>query len=268
VVTPISATLEAPAEVILGANLLVSWTGPNNAGDYITIVPRETPDSQYGNYTVTKEGSPLTIKTPPEAGDAELRYMTGQGGKVIGRRPIKIIAPTVSLLAPTSAVAGSTIAVTWTGPNNSGDYITLVARDIPDGQYGNYTTTADGSPLSLLMPIMTGEAELRYMTGQGGKVLGRRPITLLPIAASLSAAAEARVGAAITITWTGPNYPGDYITVVPSGTPDGEYRAYSNASAGSPLDVKAPAAAGDCEIRYMAGQGGKVIARRPIRITP
>jgi Ca-activated chloride channel family protein len=84
----------------------------------------------------------------------------------------------------------------------------------------------------------------------------------------LSAPAEAKVGAPISVTWTGPNYAGDYVTVVPIGTPDGQYRNYTYTKTGAPLNVKAPEAAGDCEIRYMTGQGDKVIARRPIRIAP
>jgi Ca-activated chloride channel family protein len=130
--------------------------------------------------------------------------------------------------------------VAWKGPNNSGDYITIVPKEMPDGQYANYTVTSNGSPLKLLTPIMEGSAELRYMTGQGGKVLARRPITIVTAKVSLSAPAECAAGSDVSITWTGPNNPGDYITVVAKGTPDGQYGAYTVTSEGSPLKVKAP----------------------------
>jgi len=50
-----------------------------------------TADGQYGNYTGTTEGSPLSVKAPQDAGDAEVRYMTGQGNRVLARRPIRIV---------------------------------------------------------------------------------------------------------------------------------------------------------------------------------
>jgi hypothetical protein len=267
-VLPIAAALEAPDEIILGATFSVSWTGPNNTGDYITVVPKGAPDDRYENYVDTAKGSPLTLTAPPEAGDAELRYVSGQGRKVLARRPIKVVMPEITLSAPADAIAGTMIEVAWMGPDNAGDYITIVAADIPDGPYGNYTNTSTGSPLKLLMPIMSGPAEIRYMTGQGRQVLARRTITIVAAAVSLSAAPEAAPGADVAITWTGPNNPSDYITIVPRELPDGQYRDYATTSNGSPLTVKAPKDPGDAEVRYMSGQGGKVLARIPIRIVP
>ena len=265
VVTPTAPTLTAPAEIILGAPLSVKWTGPNNRGDYITLVPIATPDGQYGNFAYTTKGSPLDVTAPVTIGNAELRYMSGQGDKVLARRAITIITPEVKLSGPTECIAGTTITVPWTGPNNSGDYITLVPKETKDGQYGNYTNTSAGPSLKILAPIMEGEAELRYMTGQGAKVLARSSVKIVAAKITLSADAEAKSGAPITITWTGPNNPGDYITVVPKTAKDGFYGQYANTTK-SPLIVGAPKEPGDAEIRYMSGQGAKVLARRPIKI--
>jgi len=268
VVAPAGATLNAPLEVGLGVSLSVEWTGPNNPGDFITLVPRETPDGQFGNYTATSDGSPLTVLVPAQPGEAELRYMTSQGYKVLGRRAIRITLPELSLSAAAEAIAGASLSVTWTGPNNSGDYITVVPHSTPDGQYGNYTYTSAGSPLAVLLPIHVGECELRYMAGQGAKVLARRPLTLVAPEVSLSAPAEAAAGSAVSVTWTGPNYPGDYISVVAREKPDNEYGDYAHTSEGSPLTVVAPKESGEAEVRYVAGQGYRVLARRAIKITP
>lgn len=267
-IVPAGATLDAAVEVVLGAKISVTWTGPDNKSDYVTLVLKETPDGQYGNYTYTRDGSPLTVTAPPVTGDAELRYMTGQGNKVIGRRAIRIIMADVSLSAPAEVAAGSTVNVTWTGPNNPSDFVTLVAKGTPDGEYGNYGYTRDGSPVPLIMPFLVGDAELRYMNGQGYKVLGRRPIRLVAVEVSISASVTAAAGSPVSIIWTGPAYSGDYLTIVPKGKADGEYEKYTNASEGSPLTVNAPKTTGEHEIRYMTGQGGKVLARRPILITP
>ena len=267
-VTPTSATLEAPDEVVLGSKFTASWTGPDNQNDYITIVPAGAPDDKYGDYVNTSAGPSVALTAPIDTGDAELRYVTGKGHKVLARRPIRVVAAEVSLSAPGEAIAGTTIEVTWTGPDNQGDYITVVPVETADGQYGNYTNASAGSPLKLLTPIIAGDAELRYMTGQGGKVLARRAIKIVAAEVTLTAAEQCVAGGDVAVTWTGPNNPGDYITLVPKGTADGQYAGYQNTTAGSPLSVKAPKEAGEAELRYMTGQGGKVLARRPITVVP
>lgn len=265
-VTPAGATLDGPAEVTIGAAFTAAWTGPNNTGDYISIAPAGAPDAEYTSYADTSKGSPASLAAPVKAGDAELRYITGQGKKVLARRAIKVIEASVSITAPAQATAGTTIDVAWTGPNNKGDYITIVAAGTPDGQYANYTDTSKGPPLKILVPIMTGTAELRYMTGQGRRVLARRAIEVVAAEVTLSAPPQAKAGSDVSITWTGPNNSGDYITIVTKGTPDGQYAAYTNTTKGSPLTVKAPAKTGEAEVRYMTGQGNKVLARVPVVI--
>jgi Ca-activated chloride channel family protein len=173
-------TLQAPAEVIAGMVVPVTWTGPNNAGDYLTIVPKGLPDGQYGNYTDTSKGSPMTVTAPITPGEAEVRYMTGQGAKVLKRFPLRVVAAEISLSAPAAAAAGSKVTVTWTGPNNAGDYITLVPQSLPDGQYASYANTNAGSNVSVVALKSAGPAEIRYMSGQGAKVLKRIPIVITP----------------------------------------------------------------------------------------
>ena len=266
-VLPVGATLAAPADVGIGAPFSVTWTGPNNTGDFITIVPSGASDAEYASYADTSKGSPAALTAPVTAGSFEVRYVSGQGKKVLARRALKVVETAVSITAPGQAIAGAVIDVAWTGPNNKGDYITLVAAGTPDGQYANYTETSKGSPLKLLMPILNGPAELRYMTGQGRRVLARRGIQVVAAEVTLSAPATAKAGSDVSITWTGPNNTGDYITIVVKGTPDGQYAAYAETRKGSPLTVKAPAQAGTVEVRYMAGQGNKVLARADMTIS-
>ncbi|MEO5957745.1 MAG: hypothetical protein ABIZ49_12360, partial [Opitutaceae bacterium] len=262
------ATLDAAASITLDTPFSVTWTGPNNVGDFITVVAQSAPDSQNGNYALTNKGSPLTLVAPTSAGDAELRYVTGQDHKVLARRQVRVVTPEVNLSAPTEGIAGAAIAVTWTGPANDGDYITAVARATPDGQYGNYTLVNLGSPLKVILPINPGDAELRYMTGRGAKVLARRAIRIVAAEVSLSAPATVAAGTSIAVVWMGPNNVNDYITIVAKGTPDAEYGSYATTTKGSPLTLTAPKTAGEAELRYVSGQGRKVLARRSIAIAP
>jgi Ca-activated chloride channel family protein len=260
-------TVSAPAEVIAGSAITVTWTGPNNAGDYITIVAKAARDGEHGNSTYTTKGSPLTVPALIESGDAELRYMTVQSTRVLARRPIKITAADVTLSAPGEAVAGTAVTVRWTGPNNPGDYITLVTAASRDGEHGNNNYTTKGSPVTVTAPIDAGDVEVRYMSGQGAKVLARRPIKIAAAIVTLTAPDQIAAGSPATITWTGPNNPGDYLTIVAKSARDGEHGASTYATTGSPLTVLAPKIAGDAEVRYMSGQGARVLMRRPITIT-
>lgn len=267
-IDPIAASVEAPPEVILGSTFTVTWVGPNNKDDYVTIVPKDAPDDRYLSYVETAKGSSLTLTAPTDTGDHEVRYINGDGKKVLARRAIKVIPAQVSLDAPDEAIAGARIDVAWVGPNNQGDYITIVKKETPDGRYDKYTNTSSGSPLKLLTPIMIGDAEIRYMTGQGNRVLARRPIKVVAAAITMSAPQECMPEADVSITWTGPNHPGDYITIVKKSTPDGQYGKYANTTSGSPLKVRAPKDLGDAEIRYCSGQGNAVLARIAIKVVP
>lgn len=267
-VNPVTSSVQGPAEVTIGTPFTVRWIGPDNKGDYVTIVAKGAPDNQYGSYQETSKGATLTLTAPTQEGDAELRYVAGQGRTVLARAALKVVAAAVKVTAPEQAIAGSRFEISWTGPNNAGDYLTVVPVATPDGQYANYIDVSKKSPAELLAPIEPGKAEVRYVTGQGRRVLARAPITIVAATVTLTAPEQAQVGKPVAIEWTGPNNPGDYITVVPKATADGRFAAYTITTAGSPLSVKCPAEAGEAEIRYMTGQGGKVLARRAIKIFP
>jgi len=262
------ATLTAPEFAVMGKEFAVSWTGPANQGDYVTIVPKDAADDVYTSYVETSRGSQVFLTAPIQPGDHEIRYVTGDGRKVLARLAIKIIAAEVRLDAIPEIVAGSTIDITWTGPDNKGDYITIVKKDTPDGRYDKYANTSTGTPLKILTPIMVGDAEIRYMSGQGHHVLGRRDLKIIAANITLEAPATCKPEAPVTITWAGPNHNGDYITIVKKGTPDGQYGKYANTTKGSPLTVIAPKDLGDAEIRYCSGQGNVVLARIGIKIAP
>lgn len=259
-------TLESPAEAVIGSKVEVTWTGPDNERDFITIVPKDTPDGKYAQYAYTKLGSPMKIKAPIEVGEAEIRYMSGNGSKVLARVPLTVIEAKFSLESVPQAVAGSEVSVEWIGPDNESDFITIVPKDTPDGKYAHYSYTKVGSPMMIAAPYDVGEAEIRYMSGQGSKVMARAPLTVVGAEITLKAAAQAIAGEKISVEWTGPNNKSDFITIVPKSTPDGKYESHAYTKAGSPVEIAAPKAAGEAEIRYMGGRGSPVLARIPVLI--
>jgi Ca-activated chloride channel family protein len=265
-ITPAEVTLEAAADAPAGGRVSVVWTGPNNNGDFITVVPAGTPDGDYAGYADTTKGSPVAVTVPIQPGECEIRYVSGQGRKSLAKRPLKVVPVEVTLAAADEAGVGATVEVTWTGPANDGDYITIVPKALPDDRYAEYADASRGSPVGIRAPIEPGDCEIRYVSGQGRKVLARRPLKVAAFEVTLTAADQVEAGVAVSITWTGPNYRGDYITIVPKSFPDGRYAQYADTSRGSPVEVNAPIDTGDCEIRYVAGQGARVLARRPVRV--
>ncbi|WP_175414842.1 hypothetical protein [Nibricoccus aquaticus] len=267
-VSPIAATLNAPASAHLNTPITVTWTGPNNENDFLTIVPPDAANDAYDKYTLTAKGSPATLVTPSKTGRAEIRYVTGQGRKILYRRAIDITAPQTTLDAPAEVIAGTPVSIAWTGLASQGDYVTIVPPDAKPGVYQNYSDASKGATLTVTAPIEPGTYEIRYAAGQGKTILARRPINVVAALIELDAPATAKAGEPVSIRWAGPNNQGDYLTIVVKGTRDGEYAHYSDTHRGTPATIKAPAKPGPAEIRYMSNQGAKVLARRPIEITP
>ncbi len=261
-----TASLEAPAEVATGAQFNVSWAGPNNQSDFVTIVPLGADEGNYGNYFYTSRGNPGEMTAPIEAGDYELRYLTGQGYKTLANIPITVTEVSASLEAAAEVAAGSSFMVSWTGPDNQSDFVTIVPLGADEGNYGNYFYTSRGNPGEMTAPIETGNYEIRYLTGQGYKTLANIPITVTEVSASLEAAAEVAAGADFMVSWTGPDNRGDIITIVPLGASEGSYKGYFYTSRGNPGELTAPIETGNYEIRYLTGQGYKTLVSIPITV--
>ena len=137
-----------------------------------------------------------------------------------------------------------------------------------DGQYDNYTYTRDGTPLQLVMPSDPGEYEIRYPLRQDAEVIARKPITVGAVQASLSAPDAAPAGSLIPVSWTGPGYSRDFVSIARPGDRDGERIAQTNTDDGADLMVEAPMQPGTYELRYVLRQDSTVLVRRPIEITP
>ena len=264
-VEPVSTTLDAPASAPAGGDVAVTWRGPDNPSDYLTVVATGTPDGQHGNYAYTRAGSPLDLRMPDAGGEFEIRYVSNQSRRVLARRTIRLELIEATLDAPSSAVAGNDISVSWSGPDNPGDYLTVVAVGTPDGQHGNYAYTRAGSPLELRTPDTGGAFEIRYVSGQSRAVLDRRRIDLSAAEVSVEVLESFLPGEELPVFWRGPNNPGDYLTVVPADSEPRASGTYAYTRVGTPLVLTGPETSGEFEVRYVSGQSRRVLASAKIR---
>ncbi|HKS55021.1 MAG TPA: vWA domain-containing protein [Steroidobacteraceae bacterium] len=261
----VEATLDAPAQVAAGAKFSVKWTGPNNDRDYVAYGNAARP---YIGYEYTKAGSPLELTAPDEPGQYELRYFMAAGDTIIARRPITVGAVSASVTAPQTAAAGAKIKITWQGPNNPRDFVTIVKAGAAEKQYAAYEYTSKGSTLDMRAPEVAGEYEVRYLTAQTYATLATTKMTVTAVSASLKAPATAVAGSNVAVNWQGPNNERDYVTIVKKGAREGEYANYEYTSRGNPVKVLAPIEPGEYEVRYSTGQAYTTLARAPITITP
>jgi hypothetical protein len=266
-VVDVTATLTAPASVEAGGQLTLTWTGPGNSADFISIDAAGADDRSYGAY-VYATASPAVIRAPDQAGNYVLRYHLAGTYRVIGSAPIVVGGVSASLTAPASVSAGSELEVAWVGPDNQLDYISIDSVGSPEDDYGNYTYTASGNPVTIRVPEAPGAYLVRYHTGRSYAVLGSAPLEVLPNSATVSGPPSAAGGTSFAVAWTGPDNSGDYVTIVPAGAPNREYLTYAYTRVGSPATLDAPLEPGAYEIRYMTGMSRDILASAAIQITP
>ena len=189
----VTATVSGPAQVAAGAKFSVAWTGPNNARDYITIVKAGAPERSFARYEYTAKGNPLTFTAPDEPGAYEIRYSTGAQYSTLARAPLTIGAVTGTLTGPAQVVAGESFKVSWKGPDNLRNFITIVPKGTREGDWSSYFyTTPQNNPGSLIAPLVPGDYELRYSTAE--KVL-----TLASAAIKVTAAKSEPGKVAVTL---------------------------------------------------------------------
>ncbi|KUF11863.1 vWA domain-containing protein [Pseudoponticoccus marisrubri] len=262
-VTEIAATLDAPATAAAGEALSVAWEGPDYRNDYISIARPD--DAGYDGYTYTRAGQPLDLTMPLEPGSYELRYVMAQENTVLATRAIEVADVSATLDVADAADAGAPLLVRWEGPGYERDYVTVSRPEDPG--YEAYTYTRTGNPLRLTLPTEPGTYEIRYVAASNGEtVLASETIELGPVTAHLEAEATGTAGGQLGVIWEGPDYKGDYLSLAKAGAADGAYESYVYTSEDSPLVMPLPEVPGDYELRYVLGQGDRVLARHDLTV--
>ncbi|PKP80156.1 MAG: hypothetical protein CVT79_16405 [Alphaproteobacteria bacterium HGW-Alphaproteobacteria-18] len=179
----------------------------------------------------------------------------------------------VTLSVPATAMAGTEIALAFTGPANARDYIDIVPRgyEQTSGELAYIYVPAAVAGGMLRVVTAPGEYDVRYVLDLNGarSVKAAQPLTVTAAEATLDAPASASGGETLSVAWTGPAGQGDYIDLVRKGhgATSGEI-TYAYAASGNPASLNAPGAAGDYELRYiLEGPGGRrVLASSPLAV--
>ena len=274
------ATVSAPSTAAIATTVDIDWTGPNDRGDYLEIVPATTRDAESGsrNYAYTKEGSPARIVVPANEGDYLVRYIWSglDARKVLATAPLSVTDSEFALVLPEGPIQmGSAISVGWKGPYGPGDYLAIRAAGNSATADLSWAYTRDGSPAEMLVPNIPGDYQLLYIVEGTGE---RRPGVSVPLKivegqVSLKAAPAVRPGAAVSVLWIGPGSSQDYIDIVPSNYTEtsGELAyAYIAGEGPGPRELRAPVVPGNYLIRYLSEGAGerRVLASIPLAVDP
>ncbi|MCB1042045.1 MAG: VWA domain-containing protein [Acidobacteria bacterium] len=265
-VVPVTASLSTQTPVAAGSEMTVQWEGPNNPRDFITVVAKGAAERTYKDYQYTSRGNPVKLRAPDTAGTYEIRYLTGQKYLTLASMTIEVTATSASLTAPNTALAGGEVVIHWEGPDNRGDYITIVEKDAGPKRYGKYAYTHIGNPISLLAPDQPGTYEIRYNT-EGSNTLSAIPLEVTASSATLQFAKQVTAGSPVEIRWSGPDNPRDFITIVAADAPERSYEKYRFTSKGNPVSLPAPDQPGRYEVRYATGQTYATLAAEPLVVT-
>ena len=265
---PGKATLKAQASVCAGAVFSVRWQGPNSLRDYIAISKKGARDDIYTDYVYTKTGNPVRITAPGDTGAYELRYVHAHSHRVIGRAKIQVTPVSAQVTAPREAAVATKISVKWNGPGYKGDYISVARPDQAPGDYLGFRDLSGQNPLKLQMPPDPGTYEVRYIMAHGTKLLAKTTVTVKPAGASLEVPAEVNAAAQFQVRWQGPANGDDLITIAgPDQSPD-SFLGLAYIHQGNPSRLRAPADPGTYEVRYILGQGAKLLAKTTITVKP
>ncbi len=267
IVVELNATLKFPATAATGSKVRIIWTGPDETDDYISVGAADAENSRHGNYTRVREGNPLQLLMPPEAGSYEVRYVSAKNHDVLARERIEVGEIGASMKVPATAAAGATLNIAWTGPDYSNDYISVAEVGSSAKSEVNYTRTSTGNPLKLVMPPEAGTYEVRYVQQQSHKILASEQIEVGEVTASFKVPATAPAGSTLNVAWTGPNYRDDYISVAKVGSAGKTEVNYTRLSTGNPVKLLLPAEPGTYEVRYIQQQSHKILASEKIEAT-
>jgi Ca-activated chloride channel family protein len=268
---PATATIKGPATAPISSLIEVEWTGPADQGDYVAFA-RQTGTSwrEFDYAWAVADAARVTLTTPADPGDYELRYISAQrNSAVLARQSIKITDFDASIEAPDEVIAVTKLTVTARGPVAQQHWIGFAPKGSPASAYRDYERpTGPTSVIELTAPAEPGDYELRYVLNESERVLVAKPIKVLPASAGIEAPSSAEAGSDITVRARGPNDPKHWIGFAPAGSPPSTYRHYVRPDGEVTTAILyVPAQPGAYEIRFVLNESEKVLFSHPITVT-
>ena len=260
-----SATVDGREAAGSGEVIKVSWTGPGEGHDYITVVAADAKAEVYNDYARVGSGNPVKLQVPDAVGDYEIRYVEQASKTVLGTQSIVLIPVEATVKGPDTALAGSHVEVRWTGPRTPSDYITVVEAGAPAAEHNDYVRVGDQDTVKFQMPDQLGNYEIRYVIDITKRVLASTPITLEPVSATVEVQNAPVPGGKVVVDWTGPRNASDYVAVVARSAPT-KALDYVRVGDNPVVTLKAPEEEGEYLITYVISSSKRILASTPLAL--
>lgn len=268
-VVDVGARITTPSRVPVGAWVRVAWQGPGNKGDVLSLVPFDHPDnqrlSQSWAYAKKESATNLVLHAPAKPGRYEVRYYTGS--QVLARSIVDVLPSKGTFKTPESAMAGSLLAVSWSGQRTPSDTIALAAISAPDKTVTSLQMPSGNTSLSLDLPENPGSYELRYLD-HDGEVTAVAPLTITEAQAKLEAPAEVAADSVFELKWSGPAHPRDELALRANPSEASSASSRAPTSAGERVRLRAPRQPGETTLCYVTAQSRACLASAKIRVLP
>jgi len=205
----------------------------------------------------------LPLPSKPQELAVQLRKSKNQGDLILAEGHFSWKGHSVTLEAPPSAEAGTSVAVSWDGDSFEGDILTLVPAAAAPEHIGEVFFAVEGPPRDFLIPFDQCLLEIRYIDRNSFQILARSPLEVQAKTAGLMAPPSVKGSEPVDVRWWGPAATLDVITLALTDTESKDYLSWASPSEGSPARLQAPSSAGTYEIRYI-DERDSVLASRPL----
>ncbi len=251
----IPVTLEADGEIVEGAPVNISWSGPDDLGveistnalddgprEHIYFTPGQKARDAFENASINS-GDPIDsngdgtfdqddiarsqIGGPSVEGEYEVRYTLNSPRVILARVPLTVSDGDYSLDAPDEAEASSTITVEWDGPTDIGGALFIEKPDLSSAYArGPSVQLRQSGSVEISAPAEPGEYELRYVMfngyttypGMQHAVQLRRPLKVTDVETTITAPDIVTGGSVIAMQIETPGeWEDDVISVIETG---------------------------------------------------
>lgn len=269
--------VDIPDKAIAGTVEKISWKIPKTLFGKFTLQQKDEEPRFYAApklFTKAFKNSKYDLKIPAIAGDYIFRfYSLKNTKKVIFEKPLKVIEAKITLNAPSEAIAGTEIDLSWTAPKNSKAQINLkFAHNKPNFNARFHVRTNEKTKAKLLLPSGHGDYVFRWFSVYDRQPMFEKKIKLLPQKVSIKVPNTAMAGSIIDVSWNTPPRSEGRIVIFPVG--NDEYLKKENLK---PIQIaltkdknkeaiKLPSRAGKYIIRFLNESDFHVAAEKHIEI--
>ena len=172
---------------------------------------------------------------------------------------------------PAQPLAGGPVFVGFGGVGSGPYRVSVAAAGEPSPAWIDIANTVGPEGLvELRAPDEPGPLELRLhepLAAGSSRVVARAAIESTAPEVTLAVPPEVRPFDPLPASWSGPDHPGDRLSLVRAGGPSAAHASCMPTALGSPAALIAPGEEGAWEVRYLSGLAGRTLASASVTVT-